>query len=105
MKKIDKRKKRLSEKTSYDNINNADSMWSRMSSTRKAGKAGKDVLKILDIEDDGPDRRHRVSEPLSMMDLVFKDWEGDMANGDAPGVEDDAHVELDDTEDGEDEDE
>jgi hypothetical protein len=99
-----KKKKQLQEKTGFDPINNADSMTSRTNGIRKVGKAGKEIQKFLDIEDDGPDTFHHTSEPMKMMDLVFQDWEGDQANGDAPGVEDDDHVEIDDTEDEEEDD-
>jgi hypothetical protein len=108
VKKI-KKKKRLSEKTGFDPIANADSVWSRASASRKSGKSGKDLQQILNIEDDGPDRRLHTSEPLKMMDLVLQDWEGDQANGDDPAEdetdEEESGMEIDDRDDDEEEDE
>ncbi len=77
MKKHQKKKKKLQEKVGFDSIVNADSMWNRQSSIKKA-KNGKTIQQILGFGDD--DRElglPQQNEPMKMMDLVLQNWEDD----------------------------
>lgn len=69
-------------KSSYHPINNADSMWSRSMSSKKAGnKGGKEIQKMLGIEDQGMERASVRGNPLSLMAVLQSMYEDEEENG------------------------
>jgi hypothetical protein len=64
-------------KKSYHPVNNADSMWNRSMTSKKAGvsRGGKDIQKMLGIEDDGMERASSRGRPMSLMDVLKSMYE------------------------------
>lgn len=70
-------KRRNENKISFDQLSNADTIWSRLSALKKSN-TGKTAQQKLGIEDEGPEPLG--GKPMSMMDLVksmYEDGEDD----------------------------
>jgi hypothetical protein len=68
-----KKKINKEHKKSYDPQNNADSMWNR-SHYQRVMRGGKDIQKMLDIEDEGPEPFPKV-DPLKLVDILHSMYE------------------------------
>jgi len=63
-------------------LQNTDTIWSRSNAQRagtiqgkeKKALGGKEIMHLLDIEDDSADSIHD-EDPIKMMDLVLKIWD------------------------------
>lgn len=87
-------------KKNYGQVDNPDSLWQRSNSARKVkgdqskpSLGGKEIMQMLDIEDDGMENIYDV-KPLKMMDIVLQTWNNEDPPG--PGQEEEEHEEEDD---------
>jgi len=83
-------------KFSYNMVKNPDSIHQRSSAAR-AGTiepgdgpyGGRDIMKILGIEDEGPQHHPGNKYPMRLMDLVMDTWAEDETYEDEPEDVDD----------------
>ena len=83
-----KSKKRLQEKTNFDPIANADSLWNRQSATKKT-KNGASIQQLLGIDYGGPSTQQQ-NEPMKMMDIVLQKWSEDADRNGEPFATDES---------------